>query len=270
MAIYATAAPALAAQAVESLGDKVTLDGITHLVLASCTGFTAPGTEQILARMLGLSPNIERLLVGYMGCYAAVAALRSARHIVRSEPDARVLVVCVELSTLHLQQEDRIEALLAMLQFGDGAAAALVTADQQGLALDHPFSMALPDTADLIRWDLGDHGFAMHLSGTVPQVLADALAEPALLPFVAEEVAAWAVHGGGRSILDAVSRALDLPATALDHSRAVLHDYGNMSSATLLFVLARLLEQRTAGSGVALAFGPGLAAEGLRFTGLPR
>lgn len=268
MAIYGEAAPALAQRAVEALAAQVPIDGITHLVLASCTGFTAPGVEQLLAQRLGLSPSVERLLVGYMGCYAAVAALRSARHIVRSEPEARVLVVCVELSTLHLQAETAIEPLLAMLQFGDGAAAALVTADRAGLAIGQPFSATLPASGDLIRWDLGDHGFAMHLSGEVPGAIAAALSDPAMLPVDPATVDAWAVHAGGRSILDAVSHALVLPDAALDHSRAVLDAYGNMSSATLMFVLARILAGPRPEQGLALAFGPGLAAEGFRFSGV--
>src|SRR3546814_1416117 len=98
-----------------------------------------------------------------MGCYAAVAALRTARHIVRSEPDARVLVVTVELSSLHFQPERQIERLLMMLQFGDGAAAALVTGEGAGVAIDRPFSLNLSDSAELIRWDIGDSGFVMHL-----------------------------------------------------------------------------------------------------------
>lgn len=265
MAIYGDAAPALAVRAVEALGQRVPIEGITHLVVASCTGFTAPGTDQRIAALLGLSPSVERLLVGYMGCYAAIVALRSARHIVRSDPDARVLVICVELSTLHLQDDPRVEPLLAMLQFGDGAAAALVTGAPGGIALGQPFSATLPDSADLIRWDLGDHGFAMHLSGEVPGAIAAALADPAMLPIESGAVDLWAVHAGGRSILDAVARALDLSAEALDHSRAVLRAFGNMSSATLLFVLARILAGEERGRGVALAFGPGLAAEGLTF-----
>ncbi|RVT44014.1 type III polyketide synthase [Sphingobium algorifonticola] len=267
MAIYADAAPALAQRAVAALATQVPIERITHLVLASCTGFTAPGVEQVLAQRLGLSASVERLLVGYMGCYAAVAALRSARHIIRSEPDARVLVVCVELSTLHLQAETAIEPLLAMLQFGDGAAAALVTAEAKGLAIDKPFSKTLAGSADLIRWDLGDHGFAMHLSGEVPGAIATALADPAMLPVDPAKVDAWAVHAGGRSILDAVAHALALPPHALDHSRAVLESCGNMSSATLMFVLARLLAEPPPHHGLALAFGPGLAAEGFCFSG---
>ncbi len=103
MQVYADAAPTLSLAAIDRLAEEVEVDRITHLVIASCTGFVAPGVDQIVARRLGLSPSVERLLVGFMGCYAAVAALRSARHIVRSEPGARVLVVCVELCTLHLQ-----------------------------------------------------------------------------------------------------------------------------------------------------------------------
>ena len=205
-----------------------------------------------------------------MGCYAAVAALRSARHIVRSDPAARVLVVCVELSTLHLQQDDAIEPLLAMLQFGDGAAAALVTADVTGFAIDAPFANALPDSGDLIRWDITDRGFAMHLSGAVPGRIATALADPATVQAITggyptDEIDGWAVHAGGRSILDAVEQALALDPTALALSRAVLHDAGNMSSATLMFVLARLLDGPPVRRGIALAFGPGLAAEGFGF-----
>ena len=270
MRTYAQAAPALALDAIAALRDRTSLDGITHLVVASCTGFVAPGVDQIIAARLGLSANVERLLVGFMGCYAAVAALRQARHIVRSDPDARVLVVTVELSTLHLQPATAIEPLLAMLQFGDGAAAALVTATPGGFRLDPPFAAALPDSGELIRWDITDSGFAMHLSGEVPGRIAAALADAALTDVMTAGVApaavdGWAVHAGGRSILDAVEHALGLDAHALAASREVLTDYGNMSSATLMFVLARLLAGPPVTHGVALAFGPGLAAEGFGF-----
>ncbi|MBK8272582.1 MAG: type III polyketide synthase [Sphingomonadales bacterium] len=266
MALYGQHAPALALDAIRRLGP---LGTITHVVVASCTGFVAPGIDQIIAGRLGLSPSVERLLVGFMGCYAAISALRSARHIVRSEPSARVLVVTVELSTLHLQPETALEPLLAMLQFGDGAAAALVTAEGSGLAIEDPFATTLPDSAGLIRWDIGDQGFSMHLSGAVPGRIADALREPEFRHILTGgldpgAIDSWAVHAGGRSILDAVSHALDLDSQALTISRNVLHDYGNMSSATLMFALAGFLD-RPSRQGVALAFGPGLAAEGFRF-----
>jgi alpha-pyrone synthase len=261
MTLYADAAPTLALAAIAKLPD---ISGITHLVVASCTGFVAPGIDQIIATRLGLAGSVERTLIGFMGCYAAVTALRTARHIVRSDPAARVLVVTVELSTLHLQPATSLEPLLAMLQFGDGAAAALVTAAGPGLALNSSFAATLPDSAELIRWDVTDSGFAMHLSGRVPARINAALASldfRAQLPASADH---WAVHAGGRSILDAVEVGLALPANALAASRMVLEENGNMSSATLMFVLNNMFAERP-DSGVALAFGPGLAAEGLTF-----
>jgi predicted naringenin-chalcone synthase len=269
MALYAQFAPDLALAAIADLAARCDVSGITHLVVASCTGFVAPGIDQIIAARLRLPASVERLLVGFMGCYAAIGALRTARHIVRSEPGARVLVVTVELSTLHLQSDATLESLLAMLQFGDGAAAALVVGDEPGLAITAPFAHNLTDSADLIRWVIGDEGFAMHLSGEVPGRISAALRELAVQAAVmggkpASAFDAWAVHAGGRSILDAVATALDLTPDALDVSRGVLKDFGNMSSATLMFVLARLFDTRPQ-QGVALAFGPGLAAEGFGF-----
>ncbi len=264
MAIYAEEAPRLALEAIDKLPE---LGAITHLVVASCTGFVAPGIDQIIARRLGLSDDVERVLVGFMGCYAAVTALRTARHIVRSEPAARVLVVTVELSTLHHQQTDDLEPLLAGAQFGDGAAAAIVTGAGEGLELGEGLSAALEESDELITWQIGDTGFHMHLSGEVPGRIRSALGREDMRRRVCGEgpaPRAFAVHAGGRSILDAVEKGLDLPPHMLDHSRAVLRDFGNMSSSTLMFVLERILRERPA-SGVALAFGPGLAMEGFRF-----
>lgn len=264
MGVYAKAAPELALEAIEALAEQTSIDGVTHLVVASCTGFVAPGVDQIIAARLGLSAGVERTLVGFMGCYAAVAALRVAHHIARSEPEARILVVTVELSTLHLQPAKTIEPLLAMLQFADGAAAALVSAEPMGIAISDFFAATLPDSDELIRWTIGDGGFEMHLSGEVPGRIAQALSDPDILPHRGGN-GVWAVHAGGRSILDAVEHGLSLAQDALAASRAVLNRYGNMSSATLMFVLAMLMAGDPIGDGVALAFGPGLAAEGFRF-----
>ena len=273
MALYARHAPTLALAAVSrlraGLPEGWPIESVTHLVVASCTGFVAPGIDQIVADALGLA-GVERTLVGFMGCYAAVAALRTARHIVRSEPAARVLVITVELSSLHLQDDHEIEPLLMMLQFGDGAAAALVTAGGHGLRMARPFSLQLNDSAELIRWAIGDTGFLMHLSGEVPGRIQAALRDETVREklFGAHrpaDVGLWAVHAGGRSILDAVEHGLDLPADSLAASRGVLSRFGNMSSSTLMFILADLLGQSGGEDGVALAFGPGLAAEGFHF-----
>lgn len=269
MAAYADHAPDLAMQAIAALGDALVPASITHIVVASCTGFVAPGIDQIIARRLGLSPSVERVLIGFMGCYAGVTALRTARHIVRSEPDAVVLVVSVELSTLHLSPADKPEPLLAMLQFSDGAAAAIVSAAPHGFELGEGRSLALEDSADLIRWDIGDKGFEMHLSGEVPGRLREALSAPAVrdqLFGAGDPPPLLAVHAGGRSVLDAVEHALGVAPQALADSRAVLARFGNMSSATILFVLADMMARGATGEGIAIAFGPGLAAEAIRFT----
>ena len=269
MKTYAAEAPELALKAIARLEEQVELDGITHLVVASCTGFVAPGIDQIIARRLGLD-NVERTLVGFMGCYAAVSALRTAYHIVRSEPAARVLTVTIELCSLHLQETQALEPLLAMLQFSDGAAAALVSAEPAGLEMSHLFSCALEDSAALIQWQIGDTGFEMTLSGEVPGRIQHALADEGVRATLyngwgPEQVDSWAVHAGGRSILDAVEKGLELPQGALFASRDILARYGNMSSSTLMFVLAELIGRPDTGKGIALAFGPGLAAEGFHF-----
>src|SRR6201995_1496343 len=133
---FEACAPGLAVEAVEKLLDGEDRSRITHVIVTSCTGFSAPGLDLALVERCGLSPSVERTMVGFMGCYAAINALKLARHIVRSEPDAKVLIVSLELCTLHMQETEDIEQVLTFLVFGDGCAAALVTADPTGLSLD--------------------------------------------------------------------------------------------------------------------------------------
>jgi predicted naringenin-chalcone synthase len=275
MALYQTQALALALRAVEALDIADERARITHLVVASCTGFTAPGLDLQLGECLGLRPDVARTLVGFMGCSAAVPALRLAQQAVRADPAARVLVVNVELCSLHLQEAQDIETALSFLLFGDGASAALVTADPGGIALRDFRNAVIPDSQDLITWHIGDQGFRMYLSGKVPGRIAQTLrqeraradADGLLHGEGAQCVDLWAVHGGGRTVLDAVAVGLDLEDQALCHSRAVLRDCGNMSSATVMFVLARILAQdRAAQRGLAMAFGPGMVAETFRFS----
>ena len=274
MARYEVDAVTLAVQAIAKLGIEDA--GITHLVVASCTGFTAPGLDQLIADRLGLGGSLERTLVGFMGCYAAVPALRNAHHIVRSDPSARVLVINLELCSLHMQETPDLERVLSFLLFGDGATAALVTVVPHGIALHDFHAATIPGTQDLITWRIGDQGFDMHLSGKVPARIATALRAEADRNDAAgilrgqdlAEVVHWAVHAGGRTVLDAVEAGLRLSPGALRHCRAVLHDVGNVSSATLMFVLARILAQDIAGPGIGMAFGPGLSAETFRFSRL--
>jgi predicted naringenin-chalcone synthase len=276
MEAYARYAPGLAMQAIAALGAAFEPEAITHVVVASCTGFTAPGLDQQIIAASGIPASAERTVVGFMGCYAAVSALRLAHHIVRSEPVARVLVVNLELCTLHFQRSDDMERLLAMLLFGDGASAAVVGSEPAGVALGDFRSAAIPGSSEAITWHIRDQGFDMHLDGQVPALIGTALAaerlrnDNGLLRGTApEDYDCWAVHAGGRTILDAVEHALGLAGNALEPSRRVLREYGNMSSATLMFVLRDMLAARAGGApgrrGMALAFGPGLAAESFRF-----
>jgi predicted naringenin-chalcone synthase len=210
-----------------------------------------------------------------MGCAAAVNALKVAHHIVRSEPSAKVLVINLELCTLHLQDTPDLEVLLSALLFGDGCAASLVSASPEGIALKDFRVVTIPDTHDLITWRIGDTGFRMTLSGDVPSQIARALEtevtrnddQGILRGQSKDEIDLWAVHAGGRTILDAVEHGLSLGPEALSWSRGVLRDFGNMSSATLMFVLSRMMRLAPSpAQGLAMAFGPGLVAETFRFT----
>jgi len=269
MARFETDAPVLANRAIAALDITAERTAITHLVVATCTGFTAPGLDFQIMREARLAETVERTMVGFMGCFAAVNALKLAHHIVRSEPHAKVLVVNLELSSLHLQEDWRIEKLLSFLLFGDGASACLVSAEPTGLALGQFRAAVIPNSSELITWHICDHGFEMHLAGQVPGRIRRWLPEhgAALLGNrTVADIDLWAVHAGGRSILDAVQQGLALPPDALIHSREVLRGFGNMSSATLMFVLDRILRNATStGDGIAMAFGPGLTVETFAF-----
>ncbi len=265
---YEAAAPALAERAVVGLdlGDKE-LRRVTHVIITTCTGFSAPGLDLELVERCGLHPSVERTVIGFMGCYAAINALKLSRHIVRSEPKARVLILSLELCTLHLQETDDLEQVLSFMVFGDGAAASLVTADPIGLALDRFHAVLVPETNGLITWHIRELGFDMFLSGQVPGAIAHGLklkADEILAGLDPAAIDLWAVHPGGRSVLDSVEGALALAPDALATSRGVLDRYGNMSSATIMFVLKEMLAAGR-GQGCAMAFGPGLTAETMLF-----
>jgi predicted naringenin-chalcone synthase len=269
MRAFEAHAPALAAATVERLRLGNDRARITHLLITCCTGFSAPGLDLEIVERCGLPTSVERTMIGFMGCYAAINALKLARHIVRSEPDARVLIVNLELCTLHLKETTDLEQILSFLLFGDGCAAALVTAEPQGAALDSFKAVLVPDTRDLITWHIRDFGFDMVLSGQVPAAIQHGLMARANEILAAKPPAAvelWAVHPGGRTVLDAVERAFDLAPAALSASREVLRRYGNMSSATVMFVLEALMRSPARGAaGCAMSFGPGLIAETMLF-----
>jgi predicted naringenin-chalcone synthase len=269
MRVYEHESLALAADAAtRALADAdVHPKEITHLVLSTCTGLFAPGPDVLLFDRLGLRRDVERTVIGFMGCYAGFAAMRTADRIARAEPGAHVLTVAVELCSLHFQRALDTETLIANTLFSDGAAAAIwASSDQRAKASIRATRSRVPaGTLDKMSWRIGDHGFVMTLDGEVPRALEQE-APPFLRDLLRDaeldrdRVQHFAVHPGGKKILDSVSRALG--SADLSASRAVLREHGNMSSATIFFVLEKLLAQGT-GPIAALGFGPGLSMEGL-------
>lgn len=261
---------------------------ITHVITVSCTGFHAPGPDYAIVRALGLADSVQRYHLGFMGCYASMPALRAATQFCAADPEAVVLVVSVELCTLHLRSSDDPDMIVASSLFADGAAAGLVTARPRptgtpALALDGFHTALAVEGEQDMAWTIGDEGFEMILSTAVPQIIGDSI-QTALRPLFAEtddmaaafddgtiggHVAHWAIHPGGRSILDKVQERLHLSDQQLSPARETLREYGNMSSATVLFVMRRILEQADARDGervAAMAFGPGLTAESALMT----
>jgi predicted naringenin-chalcone synthase len=246
---------------------------ITHVVYTSCTGFSNPGPDIHIIRELGLREDVQRYALGFMGCYAAFPSLRMAAQFCTADPNAVVLVVCLELCTLHLQVNGNPDSILANSLFADGAAAALVSArvpevNRPAYRLSGFESALLTSGEADMAWEIGNEGFNIVLSSYVPDIIGGNIRR--LLQGVfdrhglkPEGIEEWAVHPGGRAILDKVQESLGLTADALESSRTVLRDYGNMSSATILFVLKELWDSAETDRAVtcALAFGPGLAVE---------
>ena len=249
-----------------------TLASITHLVAVSCTGFFAPGLDLALTQQLGLAPTVGRTLIGFMGCAAAFNGLRTAAQIVRSQPDARVLVVCVELSSLHTQPTSDRENLVAASLFGDGASACVVGApapNQGNVYLLEAFhTMVKPETNDEMIWRIGDHGFVLRLSPQIPRHLTEVAPTALAHLFPDAQPQFWAIHPGGPTIVDQLATIFALAPDQVAASRAILRHYGNLSSATIFFVLQELRRtlpqssaQKRSQAGVAMAFGPGLVIE---------
>jgi alpha-pyrone synthase len=256
-------------------------EDVTHVIAVSCTGFFAPGLDVELVKRLGLPPTTERTFIGFMGCYAAFNALRVAHSFCQSRPDARVLVVCAELCTLHFQVDDSLESVVVNSLFADGAAGAVLStrpeAEARGrLAYVDGRCHLDDDSMEDMTWDIGDTGFKMGLSSRVPDVVGRNLPEYVdnlLAPhdLAPDDLDFWAIHPGGRRIVEGAREVLGLSDADVADSLAVLRRYGNMSSPTILFVLKRILERPAQGDGappergVAMAFGPGLTIEGALF-----
>jgi len=286
---YARAAGPLAAEACRGAFTEAGDDpaDMTHLITVSCTGLMSPGLDAQLIRCLGLSPDVGRINLGFMGCHGALNGLRAAAAFAGSMPGARVLLCCVELCSLHFQYGLDPQKIIANALFADGAGAVILGNGQQtgtrgsGSAhqarggpdhgndcrlLDTASRLTSPGAGEAMSWLVGDHGFEMSLSREVP-ALINATIGPWLEEWLSRhglsvaDVAHWIIHPGGPRIIRTVTETLALPADAGRESAAVLAEHGNMSSPTVLFILHRLRAQGLDGPCVMLGFGPGLALE---------
>jgi len=266
-----TAGPLSVTAIQECIHGLINGDEITHLITVSCTGMSAPGLDLQVMELMDLPQNIYRTSINFMGCYAAIHGLKIADAICRSEKNAKVMIVCTELCTLHFQKEPTVDSIASSLLFGDGAAAVLVTNNEynkKGLRLDQFYSEVISKGKKDMAWELSSSGFLMTLSGFVPELLEEdfnPLVTKALEKANVDrkEIAQWCVHPGGRRILDAIHRSLSFTNGDLKYSYETLKEVGNLSSATILFVLKKIMNSGlTSGQRVfGAAFGPGLTME---------
>lgn len=254
---------------------------IKRLITVSCTGFSAPNFDYDLIMSLNLPPNIQRTHIGFMGCAAAMVGFTTALEALDSGHDdhAMALLVAVELCSLHLQTEPTRDNILANLIFADGCAAALFSFDATAQArakLVQTHSLLFQDSRYLMAWEIGNHGFEMALSPDLPDAISSQ-AVPAAKSIIRrmglqpEDIRFWALHPGGRAIIDALQDGLRLTDDQVSPSRAVLQHYGNMSSASILYVLKEIFTRDRLKPDdwlCAIAFGPGLTMEMAFFRGV--
>src|SRR5690554_5345242 len=269
MDVYRKTAPIIAAAAIEDCLAKseTNISSISHLIIVSCTGMYAPGLEIDLIHRLGMKDSVERYAIQFMGCYAAFTGLKMADRICDSDPNAKVLMVSVELCTLHFQKDYNEDNLLSNALFGDGAAAALIAKEPKGMKIKDYESSLYQEGQQEMAWGIGDFGFEMKLSKYIPDLLEKGihrLKHNLEKRFNLSLIRHFAIHPGGIQILNKVEKALGIAPEQNRHAHAVLRRYGNMSSATILFVIMALLEDPfLQGPVLAMGFGPGLTLETL-------
>lgn len=267
MEVYRKAAPKIALAAIEDClsGCDAKVSSISHLIVISCTGMYAPGLEIDLINSLGMKNSVERYAIQFMGCYAAFSGLKMADRICDSDPNALVLVVAVELCTLHFQKDYNEDNLLSNAIFGDGAAAVLVSKKQQGIKIKDYQSNLFQEGENDMAWSIGDFGFEMKLSKYIPGLLEkgiQSLKKDLEKRFSLSEIKNFAIHPGGIQILNKVEQTFQIHYGQNRHAHEVLKNYGNMSSVTILFVIKAIMNDPTLkGDVLAMGFGPGLTLE---------
>lgn len=272
---YHKTAPSLSVNAIEKCIDhKIKKEEITHLITVSCTGMSAPGLDLQITEMMHLPKNIFRTSINFMGCYAAIHGMKLADALCKNDLNAKVLVVCTELCTLHFQKEPSADNIASGLLFGDGSAAILVTHDADslpGFKIKNFYSEIGFHGKDHMSWQLSSSGFLMKLSGYIPtlieqdfdQFLKNSLQNANLKE---DEISHWCIHPGGKRILSSIEKCTLITNEDLQYSYRVLNDYGNMSSPTILFVLKEIMDslinKKEKGTHIfGAAFGPGLTME---------
>ena len=278
MKIYTDNALSLSVEAINKcVKGKIKLVDITHLITVSCTGMYAPGLDVDIVQQLKLNATINRTSINFMGCYAAIHALKQADAICKSNPDAMVLIVCIELCSIHFQKKDDIDNITSNLLFADGASAALVVPDKTATKKKmHGFKIAdfysqvdLNGKADMV-WQLSSTGFLMTLSKDIPQLIEQSIKKlfteaARKLKIKKQDITHWAIHPGGKKILSVIQKELGLDTIDLESSYKTLRNYGNMSSPTILFVLKDMLDNKVKPNKpetiFCVAFGPGLTME---------
>jgi predicted naringenin-chalcone synthase len=272
--IFKEKAIPLAIEAIENSFKKIntTIDefGITHLITVSCTGLYAPGLDAELIEKLNLPNDIFHTSINFLGCNAAFHALKIADMITKSEQDAKVLIVCVELCTLHFQPKNNHDNLLSNTIFGDGAAAVIITSNAnktKGLTISGFYSLLLNKGKNLMGWNITPVNFEMILDAKIPDMIGHEVNNIVLkacekLKIKSETISKWAIHPGGKKIVDVIKNKLHLSDADARASYKILDEYGNMSSPTILFVLNELMQESKSGETVfSIGFGPGLSIE---------
>jgi predicted naringenin-chalcone synthase len=279
MSLYNKYAAPLSVDAIRNcLDGHIDAREITHLITVSCTGMSAPGLDLQVMELMDLPKTVFRTSVNFMGCYAAVHAMKMADAFCKANSDAQVLVVCTELCTLHFQKEATSDNIASSLLFGDGSAAMLITGDEQparGLHIDSFYSQVVTKGKKDMAWELSSSGFLMTLSGYIPDLIEEdfnSLVTTALdhAQLKQEDITGWCIHPGGKRILEAIQKTLSLGPNDLLESHHVLKQFGNMSSPTILFVLKEILKhtnQQRAKKIFGAAFGPGLTMETFNVSG---
>lgn len=271
MTLFNKQAPLLSVDAVRDCLNHVhDPKQITHLITVSCTGMSAPGLDLQVLELMDLEKNISRTSVNFMGCYAAIHALKIADAICKSDKQAQVLIVCTELCTLHFQREATLDNITSSLLFADGSAAILVSnnnSEHEGLHIDNFYSEVIPKGKRDMAWELSSNGFLMTLSGYVPDLIEEdfkKIVDRALQKefITKEEISHWCIHPGGKRILEAIHKSLKFTNGQLSASYKVLTEFGNLSSASIVFVLKEIMKGKNEIRKLfGAAFGPGLTIE---------